>query len=311
MNKVLPLFAVAIALAGSSAVFVGGAGQLSPKEHMDLVQGHFSRGATAKSSLKVLSWNIQYGTNFEGIAEVIDREKPDIALLQEVDFNARRSNRRNVAEELARRFGLNYVFGIEFEELGQGSQKSPAYHGQAILTAFPIRPSVRVFRFQSQTDFWKPHWYVPNWAIFQRRLGERMALVATIDAGGAPLVTYNTHLESRGSDRFRLEQLNEIVADVEQQPPEARIILAGDLNTQRRPSPLWERLVRTGFRTAAGDGSTSTTPKGESLDWIFVRGPIRSEMPAVHRDVPASDHFPLTVHVTASSLAENAQDAGR
>jgi hypothetical protein len=32
---------------------------------------------------------------------------------------------------------MPYLFAAEFEELGQSSRDSPAYHGQAILTSWP------------------------------------------------------------------------------------------------------------------------------------------------------------------------------
>jgi endonuclease/exonuclease/phosphatase family metal-dependent hydrolase len=34
----------------------------------------------------------------------------DILILQEVDLNARRTYRLNIAEEIARKLGMNYVF---------------------------------------------------------------------------------------------------------------------------------------------------------------------------------------------------------
>jgi hypothetical protein len=44
-------------------------------------------------------------------------------ILQEVDLNARRTHRLNIAEEIARKLGMNYVFGREFEELVQRSSE--------------------------------------------------------------------------------------------------------------------------------------------------------------------------------------------
>jgi hypothetical protein len=58
-----------------------------------------------------------------------------------VDLDARRTKYVNVAEEIARQLGMNYVFGREFEELTQGSQRSPAYHGQATPSRRPHRVS--------------------------------------------------------------------------------------------------------------------------------------------------------------------------
>ena len=55
----------------------------------------------------------------------------DILILQEVDLNARRTHRLNIAETIARKLEMSYVFGREFQELVHGSKDSPAYHGPA------------------------------------------------------------------------------------------------------------------------------------------------------------------------------------
>ena len=48
-----------------------------------------------------------------------------------MDLDARRTHRLKIAETIARKLEMNYVFGREFQELVQGSKDSPAYHGQA------------------------------------------------------------------------------------------------------------------------------------------------------------------------------------
>src|SRR5262245_898164 len=208
-----------------------------PDSLSKIYQGKFSSGTNAARSLKILSWNIERGLQKAGIGEAIEREKPDICILQEVDLNAQRTERRNVAEDLARMFQLNYAFGIEFQELGQGSGTAPAYHGQAVLSAFPIRSSY-ILRFSHQSNFWQPRWYLPNWSAFQRRLGGRMALVVEIDAGEETLVVYNVHLESREGESLRLSQLEEILTDINRRWPGTPLILAGDLNTKALDSPV-------------------------------------------------------------------------
>ncbi|RDJ93250.1 hypothetical protein B4Q13_23145, partial [Lacticaseibacillus rhamnosus] len=85
----------------------------------------------------------------------------------------------DVAAELARRLHLNLSYGIEFEELSQ-EHGHPAYIGQATLSRIPIRKS-RILRFQTQSDFWKPHSWIPSSIpLMQRRLGNRIALVTEL-----------------------------------------------------------------------------------------------------------------------------------
>ena len=260
-------------------------------------KGNFSHQKGPTNSLKLLDWNIERGLRQQGIAGAFEREKPDICLLQEVDLNAHRSQRRNLAEELARKFQWNYVFGVEFQELSQGSPSSPAYHGQAILTTLPIR-APRILRFAHQSDYWKPRWYLPNRPIFQRREGGRMALVAELEVGEGLLVVYNAHLESRDTEQLRLLQLEEILADAARYPPDIPIVLAGDLNTKSRPSPLIRRLQEAGFQDAVGLASVPTKAASGSRDWVFVRGPVLAEGGKVHQEILASDHYPLSVRLS-------------
>ena len=104
-----------------------------------------------------MSWNIDRGSKLHKVIEFLAGEKADIVLLQEADLNARRTHHINVAREIAQKLAMNYVFGREFQELTQGSKTSPAYHGQATLSHWPLSNS-RIIRFQRQSHFWRPHW---------------------------------------------------------------------------------------------------------------------------------------------------------
>jgi endonuclease/exonuclease/phosphatase family metal-dependent hydrolase len=271
-----------------------------------IYQGKLSNVTEPANGLKLLDWNIERGLQFSGIVRAIGSERPDICILQEVDLNAHRTGRRNVAEELAQMFQLNYVFGVEFQELGQGARDEPAYHGQALLSALPIH-SARILRFVNQSGFWQPSWYLPNWSGFQRRLGGRMALVSEIGLGETPLVVYDVHLESRGHESLRLLQLEEMLVDAKRYGPEIPVILAGDLNTHSHPSPVIKRLGEAGFRNALEKETVATNPKGGSLDWVFVRGPVGFENGKVHQEIVASDHYPLSVSIHSLSAFDTTQ----
>src|SRR4051812_29150625 len=102
------------------------------------------------SSLRIVDWNIDRGLQLQGIIEFLASTDADILLLQETDLNARRTHRLNIAEEIARRLQFNYAFGLEFQELVQGSKTSPAYHGQTTLSKWPIlNPRLIKFSWQS------------------------------------------------------------------------------------------------------------------------------------------------------------------
>jgi endonuclease/exonuclease/phosphatase family metal-dependent hydrolase len=241
-----------------------------------------------------LSWNIERGQQFQAVAATLASAPADILLLQEVDLNAARSGSRHIPEELARRLGLHYVFGAEFLESGQGTSKSPAYHGQAVLTSLPVR-SASIIRFTVQSDFWRPRWFVPDWPVFQRRVGGRLALSAELEAGSRRLVVYNVHLESRGPETLRLRQIQQVLAHADKFHRGASIAMAGDLNVSGPSSPVIAAILGAGFRTAVG--GDITTARGAPLDWIFVRGDVGFAGGAVRREVRASDHYPLAVRI--------------
>jgi hypothetical protein len=131
------------------------------------------------NSFKVVCWNINRGLQLPLINESLSRSKADILLLQEADLNARRTHRLHIAREIAQKLQLNYIFGREFQELTQGTPHSPAYHGQATLSRWQLS-NARILRFQQQSNFWQPHWFLPEIEPFQERLGGRLALVGSL-----------------------------------------------------------------------------------------------------------------------------------
>src|SRR5580692_4343793 len=80
----------------------------------------------------VLNWNIDRGQRLDDIKEQIRQRAPDLCIFQEVDLGTRRTHKGDIAKELAETFSMNYVFGPEFQELGQGTADEPAYQGQAL-----------------------------------------------------------------------------------------------------------------------------------------------------------------------------------
>ena len=267
-----------------------------------ILRGSFSTEFASGGWFKILNWNINKGLQGGAIDNAIRREKPDVILLQEADVNARRTKQRNVAEELARSLSFNYVFGVEFEELAQGSESSPAFHGQAILSRFPIRSS-RILPFTHQSNHWQPRAYLPRWPVFQPRLGGRMALIATVAVGNGTVVFYDLHLESQGSEQLRLQQLDEVLADAAQYPPDSCLVLAGDFNSDLRVSQLKQNVTHAGFRTVI-DGFPSTKAGGAAKDGVFVRGLVQFDRGQVHPDTGASDHFAITSYLSVSCLEQ-------
>jgi len=268
----------------------------------EIVTGSFARFGWSlwpPNSLRIVDWNIERGQQLNGIMDFLASANADILILQEVDLNARRTHRLNIAATIARKLEMNYAFGREFEELVQGSKNSPAYHGQATLSKWPIL-NPRLIRFSKQSHFWQPHWFVPKIEPFQERLGGRIALVAEINVAGRKLVTYNLHLESRGTDGVRISQLGEVLSDATCYDAECRVIAAGDLNLDASRQAVALAVAKAGFQDAVRASHTPTTPArglfevGRQIDWAFIRGPMRASSGQVHGSVNASDHYPIS-----------------
>lgn len=262
-----------------------------------VLTGDFAEGALPSDSIHIVDWNIDRGTRLEQVAKVLERDQPDLCTLQEVDLFDSRSGKINVAENLARRLKMRYAYASAWQEMSQGDRERPALQGQAILTRLPIR-SVRVIRFKEQSDFWRPRSYLPNWPLFQRRLGGRIAIVAELDFAGRMLVVYNPHLESRSGGRIQDLQMEEILADAKRYPETTPIVLAGDFNTKYNAKAMGARLRADGWQSAFGASTPKTHTIIFSLDWIVVRGPLRIDQGKVEHASEGSDHLPISATVS-------------
>jgi len=271
-------------------------------ETKEIETGHFSPTRwllCPPDSIRVVNWNIDRGSQLQRVIEFLASARADIVLLQEADLNAKRTHHANVAREIAKKLQMNYVFGREFQELTQGTHASPAYHGQATLSRWPLS-KFRIIRFQKQSNFWRPHWFLPEISPFQERIGGRLALVSEANIAGKMIATYNLHLESKGGDSLRYSQLDEVLTDAGRYAPNTPSVLAGDFNLDVSTGPAAAAIRDAQFDDAFLNRHAPSTPgsffeSGRIIDWIFTRGPIRPGKQQVHRSVSASDHYPLSI----------------
>src|SRR6266404_8368625 len=274
-------------------------------ETKEIETGHFSPTRwllCPPDSIRVVNWNIDRGSQLQRVIEFLASARADIVLWQEADLNAKRTHHANVAREIAKKLQMNYVFGREFQELTQGTHASLAYHGQATLSRWPLS-KFRIIRFQKQSNFWRPHWFLPGISPFQERIGGRLALVSEANIAGKTIATYNLHLESRGDDQLRCFQLDEVLDDARRYNSNTPILLTGDFNLDVSDGPAAAAIGRAEFLDAFANQHMPTTPgsfleHGRTIDWVFTRGPIRAGQAQVHRSVSASDHYPQSVKLT-------------
>jgi endonuclease/exonuclease/phosphatase family metal-dependent hydrolase len=270
----------------------------------DVISGGFSgeqRQTPSRDFVRVVSWNIERGLQFSAILDFLRSADADLILLQEVDLNARRTLHRDIALELARSLQLNYVFGKEFWELNAGSKASRSYQGLATLSRWPLTNG-RILRFQRQSNFWKPRWYVPQTELFQRRLGGRIAVVTEAMIHGRRFVTYNLHFESKGKDILRLHQLQQLLEEARGDTEASLVILGGDFNLNASNGDAAAALHRAGFHDAVRLPEFPTTVgrlpfrTAVCIDWIFVSDEVHSKG-QVYDGIRASDHYPVSAKI--------------
>jgi endonuclease/exonuclease/phosphatase family metal-dependent hydrolase len=242
--------------------------------------------------LKVITWNIERGTEYGSILDVLRGLDADILLLQEVDRNCRRTAYRHVARDLAEALGMNWISAGEFQEIGEARGDRPAITGQAILSKFPIEDS-GVLPFTSQ-DRWR-------WSInpVQPRRGGRIALRAR--TGG--ILVYNTHIESGQNAKIKRRQIAEILADQSKHATAGvAVVIGGDFNSGPDVgAPIFRSLTGAAFADALGAadqrGPTSMGQR-DPIDWIFVKN-VKSLSGRVIKAAAASDHFPVLAALEA------------
>jgi len=230
-----------------------------------------------------MTYNLHHGEGIDGkfdlerIARLISDNKADLVALQEVDFQTKRTGRRDMAGEIGALAGMTNVFGanIDFE----GGQ-----YGNAILSRFPI---------VSATNHHLPQ-ISPN--------EQRGLLQATVRLPIGSLTFCSLHLDHRRPEADRLAgvaRIHEILADV----PTPQIV-AGDFNarpdseTYRAMAP--EKIYRDAWKVVGvGDGHTIPSPNPNArIDYVWFRG--GRLMPTAGRVIvsQASDHLPLLIEFT-------------
>ena len=240
--------------------------------------------------LRVMTYNIHHAEGLDGkvdlerIANVIRQSNADIVALQEVDKNTRRTGGIDMPADLARRTGMNIVFGANLDNY-QGGQ-----YGTAILSRFPIESH-------------------ENHLLKQTREGEqRGVLQAVLAVNQGQLLFICTHLDHTGDPAERLFSETQF-ADLFARHTGLPALLCGDFN-DTPASELHKRLSKkwTDAWSIAGKsngftmGSANPTRR---IDYIWLSSKKNFRVRWV--DVPrseASDHLPLVAEIRFTPRSE-------
>lgn len=209
--------------------------------------------------------------DLQRIADVINRERPDLVGLQEVDRGVKRTEGKDEITELARSTRMDYAFGHNLDY--QGGQ-----YGVAILSRFLIQ-KIDHQKYQNRVE------------------AERRGMLRVeVEIDGRPINFVTTHLDYQTSEGrlFEAEQLLRMLNDVKDP-----LIVAGDFNDE--PTGNTFKLMLGGFddawasSRAKGNGwSYPADNQVKRIDYIFYRrnSGVRAKK-AWMVNTLASDHLPV------------------
>ena len=294
-------------LPGLNAVQLGGVAEL------DLLPAEFT----------VLAWNLERCLFPEDSAAHLAEVAPQVVLLSEMDHGMARTKQRHTTEEMARALGMAYAFGVEFFEMGLGSQterdfcnddfNARGWHGNAILSAVPF-DSVTMFRLDDHG-----HWFTADAGgdIGQPRVGGRNAIAAIVSSESGPLCFVSTHLESNANGSSRAAQFDRLMDEIDTFASDIPVVIGGDLNTGNHMPPdfdwrgeaLFSRAELRGYDWSFTSDGMTTRPslitrhpsRKMKLDWLCARG-LRCKTHGILPSLDASAR-PLSDHDAVFAVA--------
>ena len=232
---------------------------------------------TFAKTIRVMTYNIHVGIgmdkklDLQRIADVINKQRPDLVGLQEVDRGVQRTQRIDEIAELSKLTRMDYAFAFNLPY--QGGQ-----YGVAILSRFPIRAT--------------EHRLYKNLREAERRGFIR----AEVKIAGRVLHFVTTHLDYQHDDGrlFEAEQMLAGLSEVK-----GPLIVVGDFNDL--PAGQTYQLMRNAFDDAwidgrgTGEGFSYPADKpAKRIDYIFMRSTdqIRTRRAWIVQTL-ASDHIPV------------------
>lgn len=232
--------------------------------------------AVAKRTLRIMTYNIHVGVgmdkklDLQRIADVINKEKPDLVGLQEVDRGVKRTEGKDEIAELAAMTRMDYAFAHNLDY--QGGQ-----YGVAILSRFLLQN-------------------VDHRMFENKREAERRGMLRVeVEIDGKRVNFVTTHLDYQYEDGrvFETEQMLSFLENVK-----GPLIVVADMNDE--PTGAAYKLMLTKFEDAwvtsraKGDGFSYPADKPiKRIDHIFYRSGNLKAKKALVLNTLASDHVPV------------------
>jgi len=237
--------------------------------------------------VRICTWNILLGLRLnkvlESVRELSDFRNLDLFALQEASVHDGRPD----AEVIARAMGPGYAYFQATAQLFRGRVQANALIWRRGL--FPHR-SPRVV---SLSEIETGHLGRVERALLRAIPPQKRI---AIRAESPQLRVYVMHLDVMGFTH-KLEQFRAILNDMDDRPPVALTLVAGDLNTFGPPRlQLWRRLrlaAREAGLVELTRGVRRTHWMAQKLDAIYAAGSISRKHHAWTRSLRASDHLPV------------------
>lgn len=247
-------------------------------------------GANATAPVRIAAWNLERCLYPDAAARLLRTHGVKLALLSEMDAGMLRTGQAHTIADVARGLGQRYAYGLEFLELmpmppppghaARGIDNERGFHGNGFVTALPFDEPT-VIRLDEAAD-----WFIaPKGG--QRRVGNRIGVAATFDAGGFRFVACAVHLESASDGMGRATQMHTLLDALDGIAAGLPVVVGGDFNTHVNPGgyddpaePLFAVARKRGYDLSACNlvrpttrSSVWTEGKGaRQLDWFMTRG---------------------------------------
>jgi endonuclease/exonuclease/phosphatase family metal-dependent hydrolase len=139
-------------------------------------------------------------------------------------------------------------------------------------------------------------WFAGEQSTDERRIGARMAMIASLDVAGSPLLVASVHLESSTDAADRAAQVAVLLRAIERAGTHA-VVIGGDFNTSGLPpagtddgawfdraasyEPMFTLLGDAGYQWHTANTRSATErmrpdgtprPPYRKIDWFFTRG---------------------------------------
>ncbi|WP_339612865.1 endonuclease/exonuclease/phosphatase family protein [uncultured Rubinisphaera sp.] len=229
--------------------------------------------------LRVLCYNIHYGQGMDQVydiprlAKVIEKAKPDLVALQEVDVGVKRSGRLHEARLVADLTGLKVRFGPTQHYEG-------GLFGNAVLSRFPYEDvHIQPLPYTESTP--------------ERTTYPRAAISVIVRLPNNTQVRFiSTHFQHNVPE----DRVNEAKA-INQFFDDRAIptILAGDMNAKPDEEPI--QILQQEWTNAIDEQKLPTAPSQNPrsrIDYIFYRGAsLKMISSEVIDESMASDHRPV------------------